>query len=218
MESGGNAEDFTHFGKWTVGSHDDVGGNADRLPLNVRFHANDRVSPFEDVGKGRAVPHAAGILFFQRLKDGAVDGVGDGHQGSIIGGRQLIIVNRTQPLPADLPKMNMPDGTHGLFRQVVQQPDVIQNFLPVRLNDFPAYALGRTSGPFKHQRPKAPLGQQETQDGPAASGADHDDVNVGVHTIGRKRKDLLIFKDLLKMFIGFFPSRGVGAFQPLFQK
>ena len=120
MESGWNADGFAHLGEWAIGTHDDLGGNADRLTLNVRFHADDRVSLFEDVGKGRAIPQAAGILFFQRLKDRVVDGMGDGHQGSIIGGRQLIIVNRTQPLPADLPKMKMPDGTHGFFRQLVQ--------------------------------------------------------------------------------------------------
>ena len=81
---------------------------------------------------------------------------------------------------------------------------------------------------FEDERSNPFLGEQEPQDRSSASGTDHNDVNLYVHTRQDERSETNgsetkyrtngLFKYFLKVLVGFFPRGGVRIFQPIFQE
>ena len=115
--------------------------------------------------------------------------VRQGDEGMIIGRRQFAVVNRTQPAPPNLPEMEMPNGLHRVLWQLIQQAQIIQNLLSVRLENFSAYAMRRAGGLLKDESVNPLLGEQQTQDCPSTSGTDYNDVNVNIHPIRGERSE-----------------------------
>jgi hypothetical protein len=98
-------------------------------------------------------------MLLHRRDNGVVGHVRQGHDGAIVGRRQIAIVDATEPRPSGPTKMKVPHGSRGIGRQRLQHAQAIEHVLSVRLENFSPQALWRTCGLIQHDGADPLLGQ-----------------------------------------------------------
>ncbi len=107
--------------------------------------------------------------------------IGKCHDGAIVGRGQIAVVDRAQPLAADSTEMELVDRARGLNGQRIQQPQLIEHVLPVRLKNLPAQALRWPRRLLKDDRPDAFLSQGERQHSATSTGPNYGNVGFFDH-------------------------------------
>jgi hypothetical protein len=129
--------------------------------------------------KLRAIPKLRVRLSREPIQDQMVNRAGEPHQRAIMGRRENSVVHCAEAFPADADEVEAPHGLHGLRREGLEDAQLIEDALAVRLDRLAAKGSRRAWLAFQDDDRDALLRKRQTQNRAATPRA-HDN-NLELH-------------------------------------
>ncbi len=117
MHIGRDLERLTHSGESPVGTHDKSGSDGSGSFGSLRRQPRHPLPFSNQSGERGVVPQAGRGLFLYGIDDGVMRHVRQSHDRSIVGRRQIPVVDRAEASPAGSPEVEVPHGSRRLARQ-----------------------------------------------------------------------------------------------------